>query len=56
MCIRDRVADDLESGVLLTYRGAGHTSFGSDTCVKDIVRFYLVDLVVPDAGTECPDS
>jgi len=51
----EKVADDLESGVLLTYRGAGHTSFGSDTCVKDVVRFYLVDLVVPDAGTECPE-
>jgi pimeloyl-ACP methyl ester carboxylesterase len=50
----ERVADDLESGVLLTYRGTGHTSFNSDACVKDAVRFYLVDLVVPDPGSECP--
>ena len=50
----ERVADGLESGVLLTYRGEGHTSFNSDTCVKDVVRAYLVDLVVPDPGTECP--
>lgn len=52
----ERVADDLESGVLLTYRGTGHTSFNSDACVKDVVRAYLVDLVVPDPGTECPRS
>lgn len=50
----ERVADDLASGVLLTYRGTGHTSFNSDACVKDVVRSYLVDLVVPDPGTECP--
>jgi pimeloyl-ACP methyl ester carboxylesterase len=50
----ERVADDLESGVLLTHRGNGHTSFNSDACVKDVVRAYLVDLVVPEPGTECP--
>lgn len=50
----ERVADGLESGVLLTHRGTGHTSFNSDACVKDVVRSYLVDLVVPDPGTECP--
>jgi pimeloyl-ACP methyl ester carboxylesterase len=50
----ERVADDLEAGVLLTHRGSGHTSFNSDACVKDVVRAYLVDLVVPEPGTECP--
>ena len=50
----ERVADALDSGVLLTYRGTGHTSFNSDGCVRDVVRAYLVDLVVPPPGTECP--
>jgi hypothetical protein len=50
----ERVAEDLEDAVLLTYRGTGHTSFNSDDCVQEVVRFYFVDLVVPEPGTECP--
>lgn len=50
----ERVADDLEAGVLLTHRGTGHTSFNDDACVKGVVRAYLVDLAVPEPGTECP--
>ena len=48
------MAEDLDDAVLLTYRGTGHTSFNSDDCVQEVVRFYLVDLVVPEPGTECP--
>lgn len=52
----ERVADDLESGVLLTHRGTGHTSFNSDACVRQVVQLYLVDLAIPDAGTVCPTA
>jgi pimeloyl-ACP methyl ester carboxylesterase len=48
-----QVADDLDSSVLLTYEGSGHTSFNSSECVAEAVRFYVVDLVLPEVGTTC---
>lgn len=50
----EKVAGDLESGVLLTYHGKGHTSYGKNGCVNNAVDAYLVDLVVPPEGTVCP--
>jgi pimeloyl-ACP methyl ester carboxylesterase len=49
-----RTAERLESGVLLTYEGEGHTVVGNGVaCVDDIVARYLVDLEVPDDGVTC---
>lgn len=47
------VADDLDHGVLLTYEGAGHTSFGKSSCVDAAVRAYLTDLTLPDPARAC---
>jgi pimeloyl-ACP methyl ester carboxylesterase len=48
------LASALESGVLVTYRGDGHTAFlTGQPCVDEIVTDYLVDLVVPKPGTVC---
>ncbi len=45
----------LESGVLLTYEGDGHTAFlRGGPCIDDAVVDYLVDLKVPEPGTSCP--
>ena len=50
-----QMAEALESAVLLTYEGDGHTAFLSGgECIDDAVVAYLVDLVVPDEGTRCP--
>lgn len=48
------LAEQLESGVLLTRDGDGHTGYnvGND-CVDEAVEDYLVDAVVPDDGTTC---
>lgn len=50
-----QMSEALESAVLLTYEGDGHTAFlrGGD-CIEDAVVAYLVDLEVPQAGTRCP--
>ncbi|MGH9243011.1 MAG: alpha/beta hydrolase [Acidimicrobiales bacterium] len=48
-----RVADTLAAGVLLTYEGEGHTSYGSSPCVDDAVAAYLVDLSLPAEDTVC---
>jgi hypothetical protein len=44
----------LESGVLLTYEGEGHTAYSrSVPCIDDAVEGYLVDLKVPEDGKRC---
>jgi pimeloyl-ACP methyl ester carboxylesterase len=49
-----RTAERLESGVLLTYEGDGHTVVGQGVdCVDDAVASYLVDLEPPEDGTTC---
>jgi pimeloyl-ACP methyl ester carboxylesterase len=48
------VAENLESGVLLTYEGDGHTVVGNGvTCVDDIVVTYLLDVEPPEDETTC---
>jgi len=48
------LADQLDSGLLLTYNGDGHTAYfqGSD-CVDQIVDDYLIDGKVPEDGLKC---
>jgi pimeloyl-ACP methyl ester carboxylesterase len=49
-----RVAGSLERGRLLTYHGAGHTTYGEDHCADTYIDSYLVDLVLPPSGADCP--
>ena len=48
------VADQLHSGVLVSYDGSEHTSYGLSTCVDRIVDDYLIDGVVPPGDVDCP--
>jgi pimeloyl-ACP methyl ester carboxylesterase len=49
-----KVAADLQSGVLLTRTGEGHTAYGGKSaCVDAAVDAYLISLIVPKAGTVC---
>ena len=47
------LADQLSRGVLVTYRGDGHTVYraGASACVRDVVNHYLVTTVPPPATT-----
>ncbi|MFZ4432249.1 MAG: alpha/beta hydrolase [Microthrixaceae bacterium] len=47
------VAERIPNAVLLTVESDGHTAYGGTTCVDRAVDRYLVDLVVPPAGTTC---
>ena len=50
----EALAGQLDSGVLLTYEGEGHTAYnGASTCVNDTVEAFLVDDVVPEDGLVC---
>jgi pimeloyl-ACP methyl ester carboxylesterase len=48
------MAKDLESGVLLTWQGQGHTSYPKTPCITAAVNAYLIDLVAPMDGLTCP--
>lgn len=48
------LADQLESGVLLSRDGDGHTGYNvGNACIDEAVESYLVDDVVPDDGLQC---
>lgn len=47
------LAEQLESGVLITREGEGHTGYGDSLCVQDAVDAYLIELTVPEDGLTC---
>ncbi|MCY1160147.1 MAG: alpha/beta hydrolase [Citricoccus sp.] len=49
------LADQLESAVLVTWEGQGHTAYGrAGDCIEGAVDAYLVDGTVPEDGLTCP--
>jgi pimeloyl-ACP methyl ester carboxylesterase len=48
------LAEDLESGVLLTWQGNGHTAYPKTDCVTAAVNAYLIELAAPLDGLTCP--
>ncbi len=50
----EALADDLDSGVLVTRDGDGHTGYQSgNTCVDEAVEGYYLDGTVPEDGLSC---
>jgi len=47
------LAKELDSGVLITHQGEGHTAFQASSCVQRSVDLYLVNLTVPKKGLTC---
>ncbi|NLT31236.1 MAG: alpha/beta hydrolase [Propionibacterium sp.] len=47
------MADQLDSGVLLTLEGEGHGAYGSYDCIDDVVVDFFVDGTVPEDGMTC---
>jgi pimeloyl-ACP methyl ester carboxylesterase len=49
-----KLADELESGVLITYNGEGHTVYGNGVaCIDDVVDDFFVKDVVPSSDPDC---
>jgi pimeloyl-ACP methyl ester carboxylesterase len=46
-------AKHLANGRLLTRDGSGHAAYGDNACVTEAVDRYLLDAVLPAAGTVC---
>lgn len=50
----ENLAEILDSGVLISYNGEGHTAYGrSNNCVDDAVDAYLTKGTVPQDGLTC---
>lgn len=50
----EALAKQLESGVLVTWNGDGHTAYGrANECLTSTVDAYFVDGKVPASGTSC---
>jgi pimeloyl-ACP methyl ester carboxylesterase len=48
------LADQLESGVLVSYDGEGHTAYRkSNACIDTTVEAFLLDGTVPEGDPEC---
>lgn len=47
------MARQLESGVLVTFKGEGHLAYDQSACVRGLVRSYLVDGQTPTDGATC---
>jgi pimeloyl-ACP methyl ester carboxylesterase len=47
------LAKELDTGVLITRKGEGHTGYGASECVQEAVDEYLMDLTVPHKGLTC---
>lgn len=48
-----RLANQLESGVLITLHGEGHTAYGKDTCIDTVVDDYLLTGNAPVSDPNC---
>lgn len=49
----EHVAARLDSGELVVVDMDGHTAYGANRCLTDIVDAYLIELAVPEPGTRC---
>ena len=47
------LAEQLESGVLVTREGEGHTGYLDSECVQEAVDAYLIELTAPKDGLTC---
>ncbi|GAA3657289.1 alpha/beta hydrolase [Microbacterium marinilacus] len=48
------LAEQLSSGVLMTYEGEGHTAYnGASSCIDDAVDTFFLDGTVPQDGLTC---
>jgi len=48
------LAGQLESGVLVTFNGEGHTAYGNgNRCIQSTVDDYFLDGAVPEADPDC---
>ncbi|MEV0083089.1 alpha/beta hydrolase [Saccharopolyspora sp. NPDC050642] len=50
----DHMAEQMPTGVLLRWQGAGHGAIGKSPCITEAVSRFLVQGTVPTEGMACP--
>lgn len=50
----EKAAQQLDSGVLVTWEGGGHGALGFSPCATTAATSFLTDATVPRSGTVCP--
>jgi pimeloyl-ACP methyl ester carboxylesterase len=50
----ERAAQQLDSGVLLSWQGSGHGALGFSPCATDAAVAFLTEGAIPRNGTVCP--
>ncbi|WP_353055513.1 alpha/beta hydrolase [Leucobacter sp. CX328] len=51
----EALADQLESGVLVTFKGEGHTAYGTSSCASRVIDEFLVEGTVPAQDPLCTE-
>lgn len=49
----ESLASQLESGVLITFEGEGHTAYGSSACIDAVIEEFLLTGVAPTGDVTC---
>lgn len=49
----EALAEQLQSGVLVTLQGEGHTAYGNSTCIDAVVEDYFLTGAVPSVDPMC---
>ncbi|WP_209706983.1 alpha/beta hydrolase [Leucobacter exalbidus] len=49
----ESLAEQLDSGVLLTYEGEGHTAYGESNCIDEVINAYLLTGEAPAKPVTC---
>jgi hypothetical protein len=50
----ERAAQQLDSGVLVSWQGGGHGALGLSQCATEAATKFLTNAAVPRNGTVCP--
>ncbi|WP_053387396.1 alpha/beta hydrolase [Leucobacter japonicus] len=49
----ESLADQLDSGVLVTFNGEGHTAYGNNSCINGVIDDYFLTGATPSADPQC---
>lgn len=49
-----KLAGELGTGRIVTWRGEGHTAYPQTTCIRDSISNYLLTTKAPREGLDCP--
>ena len=49
----ESLADQLDGGGLVTFNGEGHTAYGNNSCINQVIDDYFLTGATPSADPQC---